>query len=66
MLFRVTFFLPNTLQIRENSKKEIYVENLKEIEVTSVRDVIEQLIHVGSEWHFISYMYFEWWTEIRY
>ncbi|KAB1226943.1 Phragmoplast orienting kinesin 2 [Morella rubra] len=32
------------LQIREDSKKGVYVENLKEIEVTSARDVIQQLI----------------------
>lgn len=34
----------NNLQIREDIKKGIYVENLKEIEVTSARDVIQQLI----------------------
>ncbi|XWS28486.1 hypothetical protein CRYUN_Cryun25bG0073800 [Craigia yunnanensis] len=32
------------LQLRENIKKGVYVENLKEIEVTSARDVIQQLI----------------------
>ncbi|KAL5574549.1 hypothetical protein UlMin_016248 [Ulmus minor] len=32
------------LQIREDVKKGVYVENLKEIEVTSARDVIQQLI----------------------
>ncbi|XP_071739930.1 kinesin-like protein KIN-12E [Rutidosis leptorrhynchoides] len=32
------------LQIREDTKKGVYVENLKEIEVTSARDVIQQLI----------------------
>ncbi|XP_022756048.1 kinesin-like protein KIN-12E [Durio zibethinus] len=32
------------LQIREDIKKGVYVENLKEIEVTSARDVIQQLI----------------------
>ncbi|KAI4322505.1 hypothetical protein L6164_022193 [Bauhinia variegata] len=32
------------LQIREDSKRGVYVENLKEIEVTSARDVIQQLI----------------------
>nr|XP_043634046.1 kinesin-like protein KIN-12E [Erigeron canadensis] len=32
------------LQIREDTKKGVYVENLKEIEVTSPRDVIQQLI----------------------
>lgn len=41
--------MPNTLQIREDSKKGVYVENLKEIEVTSARDVLQQLIQVGSE-----------------
>ncbi|KAI9197000.1 hypothetical protein LWI28_028928 [Acer negundo] len=34
----------NNLQIREDTKKGVYVENLKEIEVTSARDVIHQLI----------------------
>ncbi|TXG73496.1 hypothetical protein EZV62_002075 [Acer yangbiense] len=34
----------NNLQIREDTKKGVYVENLKEIEVTSARDVIQQLI----------------------
>ncbi|TYH69939.1 hypothetical protein ES332_D05G085500v1 [Gossypium tomentosum] len=32
------------LQIREDMKKGVHVENLKEIEVTSARDVIQQLI----------------------
>ncbi|KAL7611642.1 hypothetical protein Lser_V15G05867 [Lactuca serriola] len=32
------------LQIREDTKKGVYVDNLKEIEVTSARDVIQQLI----------------------
>ncbi|OMO77011.1 hypothetical protein COLO4_25387 [Corchorus olitorius] len=32
------------LQIREDIKKGVHVENLKEIEVTSARDVIQQLI----------------------
>ncbi|CAI9105872.1 OLC1v1004893C1 [Oldenlandia corymbosa var. corymbosa] len=32
------------LQIREDNKKGIYVENLTEIEVTSARDVIQQLL----------------------
>ena len=36
------------LQIREDIKKGVYVENLKEIEVTSARDVIQQLIQVLS------------------
>ncbi|ESR37281.1 hypothetical protein CICLE_v10027695mg [Citrus x clementina] len=34
----------SNLQIREDNKKGVYVENLKEIEVTSARDVIQQLI----------------------
>ncbi|XVF05056.1 hypothetical protein REPUB_Repub05bG0138200 [Reevesia pubescens] len=34
----------SNLQIREDIKKGVYVENLKEIEVTSARDVIQQLI----------------------
>ncbi|XP_015873167.3 kinesin-like protein KIN-12E [Ziziphus jujuba] len=34
----------SNLQIREDIKKGVYVENLKEIEVTSARDVIHQLI----------------------
>ncbi|OAY52171.1 kinesin-like protein KIN-12E [Manihot esculenta] len=34
----------NNLQIREDVKKGVYVENLKEIEVTSARDVMQQLI----------------------
>jgi hypothetical protein len=34
------------LQIREDVKKGIYVENLKEIEVASARDVLHQLIQV--------------------
>ncbi|KAF7823159.1 kinesin-like protein KIN-12E [Senna tora] len=34
----------NNLQIREDSKKGVYVESLKEVEVTSARDVIQQLI----------------------
>ncbi|EYU17398.1 hypothetical protein MIMGU_mgv1a000460mg [Erythranthe guttata] len=32
------------LQIREDSKKGVYVENLTEVEVSSARDVIQQLI----------------------
>ncbi|KAK6144159.1 hypothetical protein DH2020_020979 [Rehmannia glutinosa] len=32
------------LQIREDTKKGIYVENVTEVEVTSARDVIQQLI----------------------
>ncbi|XP_062082504.1 kinesin-like protein KIN-12E [Humulus lupulus] len=34
----------SNLQIREDVKKGVHVENLKEIEVTSARDVIQQLI----------------------
>ncbi|XP_028785616.1 kinesin-like protein KIN-12E [Neltuma alba] len=34
----------NNLQMREDSKKGVYVENLKEVEVASARDVIQQLI----------------------
>ncbi|XP_011043874.1 PREDICTED: phragmoplast orienting kinesin 2 isoform X2 [Populus euphratica] len=34
----------SNLQIREDVKKGIYVDNLKEIEVTSARDVLQQLI----------------------
>lgn len=33
-------------QIREDIKKGVYVENLKEVEVTNARDVIQQLIQV--------------------
>ena len=33
-------------QIREDVKKGVYVENLKEIEVASARDVLQQLIQV--------------------
>ncbi|KAJ4829159.1 hypothetical protein Tsubulata_032718 [Turnera subulata] len=32
------------LQIREDVKKGVYVENIKEIEVSSARDVIQQLV----------------------
>ncbi|OVA03262.1 Kinesin [Macleaya cordata] len=32
------------LQIREDAKKGVYVENLKELEVTCARDVIQQLV----------------------
>ncbi|XP_061360312.1 kinesin-like protein KIN-12E [Gastrolobium bilobum] len=34
----------NNLQIREDNKKGVYVENIKEVEVTNARDVIQQLI----------------------
>lgn len=33
-------------QIREDSKKGVYVENLKEMEVTNARDVIQLLVQV--------------------
>lgn len=33
-------------QIREDNKKGVYVENLKEIEVTYAREVIQLLIQV--------------------
>ena len=36
------------LQIREDVKKGIYVDNLKEIEVASARDVLQQLIQVHT------------------
>ncbi|XXG65369.1 hypothetical protein AAC387_Pa05g3086 [Persea americana] len=32
------------LQIREDAKKGVYVENLRELEVSSARDVIQQLV----------------------
>uniref|UniRef100_A0A5B7BRW2 Putative phragmoplast orienting kinesin 2 isoform X1 n=1 Tax=Davidia involucrata TaxID=16924 RepID=A0A5B7BRW2_DAVIN len=32
------------LQVREDTKKGVYVENLTEVEVTSARDVIQQLV----------------------
>ncbi|KAG9131879.1 hypothetical protein Leryth_019134 [Lithospermum erythrorhizon] len=34
----------SNLQIREDTKKGVYVENLTEVEVTSARDVIQQLV----------------------
>ncbi|XP_021892636.1 kinesin-like protein KIN-12E [Carica papaya] len=34
----------SNLQLREDMKKGVYVENLKEIEVTCARDVIQQLV----------------------
>ncbi|KAK0603031.1 hypothetical protein LWI29_000681 [Acer saccharum] len=49
---RFTFDLvadENVSQIREDTKKGVYVENLKEIEVTSARDVIQQLIQWESQ-----------------
>lgn len=36
-------------QIREDSKKGVYVENLKELEVTCARDVIQQLVQVPKD-----------------
>ncbi|GKV35041.1 hypothetical protein SLEP1_g43361 [Rubroshorea leprosula] len=38
----------NNLQIREDNNKGIYVENLKEVEVTSAQDVIQQLIQLSA------------------
>ena len=35
-----------TLQIREDTKKGVYVDNLTEVEVTRARDVIQQLVQV--------------------
>lgn len=35
------------LQIREDAKTGVYVENLKEIEVKSVHDVVQLLIQVS-------------------
>ena len=39
-------------QIREDSKKGVYVESLKEVEVTNARDVIQQLIQVRNTFKF--------------
>ncbi|KAL0847050.1 hypothetical protein Bca101_020296 [Brassica carinata] len=39
----------NNLQLREDHKKGIHVENLKEIEVSSARDVIQQLMEWVSQ-----------------
>lgn len=36
----------NIIQIREDSRKGVYVENLKEVEVTNAREVLLQLIQV--------------------
>lgn len=36
------------VQIREDTKKGIHVEDLKEVEVTSARDVMQQLLQVYS------------------
>ncbi|KAM7528476.1 hypothetical protein LguiB_031886 [Lonicera macranthoides] len=36
------------LQIREDTKKGVYVDNLTEVEVTSARDVIQQLVQGSS------------------
>lgn len=33
-------------QIREDVKKGVYVDNLKEVEVSSARDVLQQLVQV--------------------
>ncbi|VFQ73731.1 unnamed protein product [Cuscuta campestris] len=37
------------LQIREDTKKGIHVENLTEVDATSARDVIQQLVQVSNE-----------------
>ncbi|KAE9600721.1 putative plus-end-directed kinesin ATPase [Lupinus albus] len=42
----------NNLQIREDSKKGVYVENLKEVEVSNARDVIQQLIQICNTFIF--------------
>lgn len=39
---------PLSLQIREDVKTGVYVENLKEVEVKSVHDVVQLLIQVSS------------------
>lgn len=39
------------VQIREDTKKGVYVDNLTEVEVTSARDVIQQLVQVCSVLH---------------
>lgn len=36
----------DSLQIREDARKGVYVENLTEYEVSSARDVMQQLIQV--------------------
>ncbi|KAL2331862.1 hypothetical protein Fmac_019443 [Flemingia macrophylla] len=42
----------NNLQIREDSKKGVYVENLKETEVTYAREVIQLLIQACDDFIF--------------
>ena len=47
------------VQIREDIKKGVHVENLTELEVTSARDVIQQLVQVFKpffESGFVSYI----------
>jgi len=39
-------------QIREDSKKGVYVENLKEVEVGNARDVIQLLVQVFNAFTF--------------
>lgn len=39
-------------QIREDSKKGVYVENLKEVEATNARDVIQLLMQVCNAFTF--------------
>ena len=46
------------LQIREDTKKGVYVENLKEVEVTSARDVIQQLTQVYNPFIICSFFFF--------
>lgn len=36
------------MQLREDMKKGVYVENLKEYEVTTVKDVIKLLLQVAN------------------
>jgi len=44
------------LQLREDTKKGVYVENLKEIEGASARDVIQQLIQVYNTFIICSFI----------
>jgi kinesin family protein 15 len=53
-----THILMFMLQIREDTKKGVYVENLKEVEVTSARDVIQQLIQVYEPFIICSFIFF--------
>lgn len=45
-------------QIREDSKKGVYVENLKEVEATNARDVIQLLMQVCNAFTFALEYYF--------